>query len=137
MRSIVVFLALLTVFVLASPAKAKSSGSYYEHTELDYTINADRSLTAQLSFTFVNTSWSWISSVDWPIYTDNVWGVEAEDDVGSLATELRGEGKDTKVRVKFRGRGLPPRSKLTINCDSSRAGWLKAARFSIKQRLGD
>jgi hypothetical protein len=71
-----VFLALLTLFALASPARAESSGSYYEHTELDYTINADHSLTARLSFTFVNTSWDWISSMDWPIYTDNVWGLK-------------------------------------------------------------
>ena len=103
MKKIVLILLPLMLLAIAKPVEAQAARGYYEVAEVNYVVNADRTLNAVENYVIVNTSSIWvITSTSKTIPSSDVSSVGAWDSAGSLAYTTGQIGGQTKITVNFR-----------------------------------
>jgi transglutaminase-like putative cysteine protease len=103
LKKIVLILLPLMLLAIAKPVEAQAARGYYELAELNYVINADRTLSANENYVIVNTSAVWvITSTSKTIPSSDVSSVSTWDSTGSLTYITEQIGGQTKITVNFR-----------------------------------
>jgi transglutaminase-like putative cysteine protease len=112
---ILAWFLITSVALSGAPAQvsAQTPDIYYEEAELTYTINVDRSVDVQRSFTLVNNSPSSIQSMTRTVPSNNIENISVHDDVGApLHYENTTIGGQRAIKVYFDGR-MGPGDQLT------------------------
>lgn len=103
MKKIVLILLPLILLAVAKPVEAQAARGYYEVAELNYVVNADRTVSVSENYVIVNTSAVWvITSTSKTIPSSDVSSVSAWDSAGSLTYITEQIGGQTKITVNFR-----------------------------------
>ena len=93
----------LMLLAIAKPVEAQAARGHYEVAEVNYVVNADRTLNAVENYVIVNTSSIWvITSTSKTIPSSGVSSVSAWDSAGSLTCITEQIGGQTKITVNFR-----------------------------------
>lgn len=93
----------LILLAVAKPVEAQAARGYYEVAELNYVVNADRTVSVSENYVIVNTSAVWvITSTSKTIPSSDVSSVSAWDSAGSLTYITEQIGGQTKITVNFR-----------------------------------
>jgi len=112
---ILVWFLVTSAALSGAPAQvsAQTSNIYYEEAELTYTINVDRSVDVQRSFTLVNNSSSSIQSMTRTVPSNNIENISVHDDAGvPLHYENTTMEGHQAIKVYFDGR-MGPGDRLT------------------------
>jgi hypothetical protein len=103
LKKIVLILLPLILLAVAKPVEAQAARGYYEVAELNYVVNADRTVSVSENYVIVNTSAVWvITSTSKTIPSSDVSSVSAWDSAGSLTYITEQIGGQTKITVNFR-----------------------------------
>jgi hypothetical protein len=103
LKKIVLILLPLMLLAIAKPVEAQAARGYYDVVELNYVVNADRTVSVSENYVIVNTSAIWaIPSAPIPIPSSNVSSVSAWDSAGNLTYTTEQIGGQTNVTVNFR-----------------------------------
>lgn len=126
---------LLMQFIPIPSTTAQQADIYYESTQLNYTINGNRSVDVQLSFTLTNNSSSrrvqWVSL---PVSTAEVYNVQVSSNV--ILDEIENTGTATTIRVRFKGSGLGPGSRITYSISFKADGLVTGSGVEYSANLG-
>ena len=123
------------LIALSTLGMSHPGSCYYEHSELTYVVNPDRSVSASLSFTLVNLSrFSYQITALQKIPTTEVTEVEVRGDPG-ISHVLERTAENTTIRTNFT---IQPNSRFNYHISYTARGWILGAgpTYRPKARFG-
>lgn len=127
-------LAILLIFIsFPSEVNAQTNSIYYESAHLNYNIQADGTVNAQLNYTLVNeTTNTKVTYITRTVSANQIQDIKVEDGFGTpLQYETTSTNESTTIKVLFNGKAGPGKT-INFSISYSTPNFLEVTENSLR-----